>query len=248
MTSEDNKLARERNRRAINEDGSTPLCLLCGVEARKHLNRHRWYATCGNKECALSLRIGLMIQTKSKSEFKEVAKKASIAAHKKQRETIMPDGRSKADHTKDKIFVANTIIGDDGLTNYERASRKSVDNVRLGNELVGHWIPLNQKSKFDLYKYAVKKAQTNFIKELEQLEHFEKRGQSGLQDSYHLDHKVSISFGFINNVDPKIIGHICNLEMKPWLDNIKKSHHSDLTLEELRLRIDEYETNKYETI
>lgn len=247
MTSEDNKLARERNRRAINEDGSVPSCLVCGKESRKHLNRNRWYATCGDKECALSLRIGLMVQTKSQSEFREVARNASIAAHKKQRETIMSDGRSKADHTKDKIFVTNTIIGNDGLTNYERASRKSVDNVRLGNELVGHWIPLHQKTEFNQYRIKVRKSQWKFKNEIKQLPNFNKRGQTGLKDSFHIDHRISVQFGFIKKIPPELIGHICNLEMKSWSENVKKQARCDLTLEELQLRIDEYEA-QYEII
>ena len=56
------------------------------------------------------------------------------------------------------------------------------------------------------------------------LENYEKRGraQTG-SDVYHLDHIISIKYGFDNNIDPNIIGDISNLRMIPWLENLKKS-------------------------
>ena len=65
--------------------------------------------------------------------------------------------------------------------------------------------------------------------DLTQLEHYEKRGRT----SYHLDHKYSIAEGFKNNVSPKVIGHIANLEFLPHKVNESKGTKCSLTLEKL---------------
>lgn len=48
------------------------------------------------------------------------------------------------------------------------------------------------------------------------------RGLAGRNGVYHLDHIVSISYGFENKIDPNIIGDITNLQFIPWEDNLKK--------------------------
>lgn len=59
--------------------------------------------------------------------------------------------------------------------------------------------------------------------------------------TYHLDHKISITYGFINNIDPSIIGHKCNLEILYYKDNLIKGTKCSLSLDELLNRIKEYE-------
>jgi len=67
------------------------------------------------------------------------------------------------------------------------------------------------------------------------LDGYEKRGNSGVDGAYHLDHKFSIVEGFKNNIDPKIIGHIKNLQFIPWEENIKKRTKCSITIEELNI-------------
>ena len=57
---------------------------------------------------------------------------------------------------------------------------------------------------------------------IETLDNYSKRGISGLDGAYHLDHKYSILEGFNQNINPDIIGNITNLEFIPWEDNVKK--------------------------
>lgn len=54
--------------------------------------------------------------------------------------------------------------------------------------------------------------------DLSVLEHFEKRGFK----DYHLDHKVSIYYGFKNGIPEEYIAHISNLRMIPYKDNTDK--------------------------
>lgn len=55
------------------------------------------------------------------------------------------------------------------------------------------------------------------------LPNFDKpRGRAGSANAYQLDHIVSISNGFKNQIDPEVIGSIQNLQFIPWLENIQK--------------------------
>jgi len=62
---------------------------------------------------------------------------------------------------------------------------------------------------------------------LELLEHYDKRGRSGIEGAYQLDHIYPISLGFINDIPAEEIGHINNLQMIPWLENARKSNKLD---------------------
>lgn len=62
---------------------------------------------------------------------------------------------------------------------------------------------------------------------------YEKRGVSGVDGAYHLDHKFSISEGFKNKVKPQIIADLNNLEFIPWEENVKKRTKCSITKEEL---------------
>jgi len=57
-------------------------------------------------------------------------------------------------------------------------------------------------------------------------------------DDYHLDHKFSVYEGFMNNIDPHIIGHWRNLEIVTRKINRKKSYACSITLNELKRLID----------
>lgn len=48
------------------------------------------------------------------------------------------------------------------------------------------------------------------------------RGLAGQNGMYHLDHIISIRYGFDNNIPPEDIAIKENLQMLPWKDNISK--------------------------
>ena len=64
-----------------------------------------------------------------------------------------------------------------------------------------------------------------------------KRGQY----LYHIDHIISKYDGFINKIPINIISHPMNLRMIYWRDNIKKSKNSEITLEKLMEKINEFD-------
>lgn len=62
---------------------------------------------------------------------------------------------------------------------------------------------------------------------------FDKRGVSGIDGVYHLDHKYSICEGFKNNIDIEVIASMNNLEFIPWEKNLIKKTKCSISKEEL---------------
>lgn len=58
------------------------------------------------------------------------------------------------------------------------------------------------------------------------------------------DHIMSVAYGFQNNIDPAIISHPANCRLMIHSENISKSAKSDMSLEELLLKIKKW-NNKY---
>lgn len=102
-----------------------------------------------------------------------------------------------------------------------------INQWRLKMEQNGYFTPLELKSEFEKYKQSV----WNYTRKnnLEILENYDKRGRS----NYHLDHKYSITQGFLNNIPPEILGSVYNIEMLYHKDNIKKNSKCSITKEEL---------------
>jgi ribosomal protein L37AE/L43A/transposase len=90
---------------------------------------------------------------------------------------------------------------------------------------------INRLSDFKKYKREV----INLTKKqpIYELPNFNKRGVSGVEGNYHLDHKFSIVEGFIQNINPNIIGNIKNLEFIPWEENVKKRTNCSINITEL---------------
>ncbi len=216
-----------------------PKCMVCGCDAKKKERNRCWLDTCGERVCSEKLRLLNMTLTKSALSYKEKAIASALAGAATQRKIVI-GGRTKAEITVAKIKATMSKVDDGGLSGYTKASRKAAPRVRLSNERSGNWVPMIRKSEFEQYISMVHQAQTQFKIEISKLENFDKRGPAG----YHLDHRISKYFGFINKIQPEKIGHICNLQMKFWLENNQKWTKSDLTIEELEEAIDKYNTSK----
>jgi hypothetical protein len=75
---------------------------------------------------------------------------------------------------------------------------------------------VDKKAKWREYRaicWSVTNSQPLFT-----LENIEQRGFRNM----HLDHKISVWYGFMNGIDPAIIGDISNLRMIPYLENMAK--------------------------
>lgn len=48
------------------------------------------------------------------------------------------------------------------------------------------------------------------------------RTRCGVENGYQLDHVISVKWGFLHGLNPKIVGSLANLQMLSWEKNIKK--------------------------
>jgi len=52
------------------------------------------------------------------------------------------------------------------------------------------------------------------------------RGRAGISGAHQLDHKVSVHFGFMNNIPPEEIASLDNLQLLTWEENLLKSNRT----------------------
>jgi hypothetical protein len=98
-------------------------------------------------------------------------------------------------------------------------------------EKKGIWVPLNDLSDYKLYHREVWKYTNQ--NDITILENYDKRGKTGVEGAYHLDHKFSISRGYIEGISPDLIGSIKNLQFIPWQENVSKQNKCSITKKEL---------------
>ena len=126
------------------------------------------------------------------------------------------EGKTHSKESNEKRSEALT-----GIKRSDETKRKiSIANTK--------WLPDDPQYN-EFKKYRRKVYYWTEKNDLTQLENHEKRGRT----NYHLDHKYSITEGFKNNVPPKVIGHIANLEFLPHKVNESKGTKCSVTLEKL---------------
>ena len=137
------------------------------------------------------------------------------------------DNPFAAEEIQEKIRdTLMTRYGVDHCSKYDVTHRKQVE-AKVGMDYdyyYNEYLPA-----FESYRrkvWAVTKKQP-----LETLENFDKRGRGN--NGYHVDHIVSISDGFKNNIEPEIIGNIKNLRMLLERENVSKGTRSDMEINEL---------------
>ena len=151
------------------------------------------------------------------------------------------DNPFKSNLIKDKIVdVLSKKYGVTNAANVDSEKRiKSVMKTKIERGLV---IPDEFLSDYQLYRKKVKRLTEKTYKG-----HKSKINPNNLErvtngkNGYQLDHKYSILEGFLNDVNPEIISHHCNLQMLEWKKNRTKSKRCDIELQELIKEIKSYE-------
>jgi hypothetical protein len=95
--------------------------------------------------------------------------------------------------------------------------RKTLIETILGISYEEYETKLPQKEKYYKRVKRISESQPLYL-----LENYDKRGKTGQQEAYHLDHIIPVSYGFIHNIPPEIIGDISNLQFIYWLENLRK--------------------------
>lgn len=123
------------------------------------------------------------------------------------------------DQTKEEIerlrFAHDATIDELGVSKNVRVSAKKEIKAFLKTLKIKKIEP-TQKTEWKKYRRNAWKI-TN-TQPLHELPNIENRGYKNM----HLDHKISIWYGFKNNIPFEVIGHISNLEMIPYKDNMLK--------------------------
>jgi len=106
-------------------------------------------------------------------------------------------------------------------------------------------LSITHSKQYDLIKgyreyYKVVNQETNrsLIEHKKDIPNYNLRGR---KHGYELDHKYSVFKAFENNIDPKIVGHWKNLEIKTILENHTKYTKCSIELNELLFLIKESE-------
>jgi len=94
---------------------------------------------------------------------------------------------------------------------------------------LGLWVTREDRTDFTNYKESVRKITEN--NDLTVLTNYEARGNDN--ESYHLDHQVSIKYGFDNSCPAEIIGSIHNLKFISAAENRVKGSNISMTLDSL---------------
>lgn len=107
--------------------------------------------------------------------------------------------------------------------------KKKVDIFKLTEEEFKKLMPSLKRKKLDKITDTKKRLyyyQCWYVTEsqpLHLLKYHKKRGFRCAR-CYNLDHIVSISYGYLNNISPEMIGNISNLRFIPYKENIRKGH------------------------
>jgi len=154
------------------------------------------------------------------------------------------DNPFKAQIIKEKI--KDILIEKYGVENpgqiYDEHKNEKRKKTKIERGLI---IPDEFLSDYKIYFKKVKKITETTYKKYKNIinpYNYERvvNGKKGFQ----LDHIYSIFEGFLNKVEPEIMGHIENLQMIKWEDNRFKSKKCSIDLIELKNRIKLYENEK----
>jgi len=108
------------------------------------------------------------------------------------------------------------------------------DTFRAGMEREGNWRKQKDIPDFERYREIVRDiTDKNYQENFYEIPNAKKRSRE-----FHLDHKVSIAYGFDNNIPAYIIGHHKNLEVIHHAKNESKHANNSITLEKLFAEID----------
>lgn len=145
-------------------------------------------------------------------------------------------------NNKKKNNIRNTnYLKEKYPDNWKEVYLEVSEKYRKKMEELGLWICKDLVDDFKKYKDLVIRYTNQsilFYKEL--IENIELRSMD-----YHLDHKYSIKMGFINDIDPKIIGSVVNIEIIPAKINASKQEKCSITKPQLLKNYKKF-TEKYE--
>ncbi len=118
-----------------------------------------------------------------------------------------------------KAKIVTDIIGQKNSAAWARKTQKIIESSKNA--------PLNLTKK-QYHKIVGKITEYMYSKNMDLLDPERKRGKA-----WHVDHCVSVFFGFYSKIPPHIIGDINNLRLLAGLENETKRQENSMSIEEL---------------
>jgi hypothetical protein len=114
----------------------------------------------------------------------------------------------------------------------------------------GFWIPREKWSLRKIYEANVQEITWSQIKKFARLkfgddiwDRIKESRKLPHSEWLTIDHRYSRSYGFLNNIGPDVIGHICNLDVLTFEENRNKWSECSITIEELKSEIEKFNRN-----
>jgi hypothetical protein len=146
------------------------------------------------------------------------------------------DSPMKSKITKDKI--KNTCIAKYGVDHHSK-TKEGQEKRKISRIKSGRQVPDELVSKYRKYRLSVNRITYSIRREvLNDWDGYDYYDGEYIRNNFelspndrnfpHLDHKISVIFGFYNDLDPKIIGGIDNVCVtKQWINGLKKDKCAD---------------------
>ncbi len=204
----------------------TGTCVICGNPVKPKFARIKVAKTC-SKVCMGKMLTGSNNPNYGNNYSVESRKKISDASKFHWNSVGYREHISKIKKDNPRVQSAcykNSII--------RSQSEEAKFKERQTNEINGRWIPLSEKTDFQLYKRDVWKHTRKYI-DIKNISGYEYQGKAGIDGAYHLDHKFSLLQCFKQSIPIEIAGSLSNLEFIPWELNDSKNSKCSITKEEL---------------
>ncbi|MHA2254230.1 MAG: hypothetical protein ACXAD7_28035 [Candidatus Kariarchaeaceae archaeon] len=111
------------------------------------------------------------------------------------------------------VFNLNKNLVKDGSIEKMRATKAGFSSWEEYLEKY----PIKKQYKADVWRHTYKQP-------LNELENYDKRGRMGVEGAYQIDHIISVDEGFKKGIPAEKIGHISNIQILPWEENLRKSN------------------------
>jgi hypothetical protein len=215
-------------------------CFICG-------NEYKSFRMCCSNECS-----GIM---KKQTTFKTTGAEHNLSRESKSRSN-MEENLIKLHGVRNvyqRFDVKERLKNTWNLKyGYDNPSKSEAIKIKKRKEAEknGFWIPRGEWDERKVYETNVNAITWSQMKKFAELK-FGDNIWNRIRESRKLsqtewltvDHKYSKVQGFLEKLDPSIIGHICNLDIMTFSENRNKWSSCSITIDELKIEIEKFNKN-----
>lgn len=155
---------------------------------------------------------------------------ASVIKATQVRAALDENGESINSKKGKKTRATLMKVGEDGISGYQKIAAVARPKQRETMAMQGKVSAIKENQEWVYYR--------NFVTWLTAVHKNEVldgkiTGRAGTNGAYHVDHIYSVIHGFKNGISPWLISDRKNLQSIHWRENVKKSHKSTISFEDL---------------